>query len=69
MKGKIIVSTEEVQRKLAEAERITREKRTRRHRSKRARKVETPMVDSDDTEDDCEIEGRKIGDCIEVQLE
>ena len=68
LKGKVIVSTEEVHRKLAEAEMATKGKKNKQGKST-ARRVptRTEMYD-EDVDNDSEAEEPQIGDCIVVQF-
>ena len=67
LKGRFLVSTEEVQRKLAEAEQVTREKKTRSRNKTRLTRVEEGESD-EDSSDDLDIENRVIHECIEVEM-
>jgi sugar-specific transcriptional regulator TrmB len=66
--GKIIVSTEEVQQKLAEAERNTLERKAKVSKKKRPVVHSMLATDKEDIDEDSEIEGHEIQDCIEVEL-
>jgi hypothetical protein len=68
LKGKFIVTTEEIQRGLAAAERKTRKTRIKRGK-RRARSVsEESEMEVVEVLDDSEREEHEIQDCITVQL-
>ena len=69
LKGKIIVSTEEVQRKLAEAEQATKERKNKKQKRRHQRATLNVGMDNEDIEDNTDDEQREIHDCIEVQFQ
>ena len=68
LKGKFIVSTEEIQNRLAEAERITKEKKRKRGCGKNKRPIKEMEMLEDDTSDGSDVEKCEIFDCIDVKL-
>ena len=66
LKGHMVVSTEELYQKLAEAERATRGKMVKSRKNKRGTVVQEEEMEDEDIGDESEIEGREIGNCIEV---
>jgi hypothetical protein len=68
LKGKIIVSTEEVQQKLAQLERNTQVKKVRSRKKKCPTQRPAFDTDEEDIDDESEIGGDQIQDCIEVEL-
>ena len=68
LKGKIIVSTEEVQRKLAEAEQATKERKNKKQKRKHQRVTFNVGMDNENIEDNTDDEQQEIHDYIEVQL-
>ena len=68
LKRKFIVSTEEVQRKLAEAERVTKERKDKRHKRRHQTVTVDVERDDEDIEENSDDEKQEIGDCIEVKF-
>ena len=69
LKGKVIITTEEVQRQLMEAERATKERKNKKRKKGHQRASHDIEVDAEDIEDCAEDEQQEIDDCIEVQFE
>ena len=67
LKGQIVISTEELQKKLAEAEQNTHSKKTKSHSEKSRIVVQHEGTDDEDMDDEFQREGRKIQDSIEVR--
>jgi hypothetical protein len=68
-KGKTIISTEEIHKKLVEAEEMTKERKNKKHKNRHHQGKINVKMDNEDTEDDSNDEQAKIGECIEVQFE
>ena len=68
LKGKVIASTEEVQQKLAEAERVTEVKKRSKGKKKHVRITVDPEIDDEGMQDCSDDEKVAIGDYIQVQL-
>ena len=68
LKGKFVVSTEEVYQKLMEAERATKERKKKTPKRKRQGASIGTEVDEEVIEENADDELEEIGDCIEVHL-
>jgi hypothetical protein len=68
LKGKFIVSTEEVHRQLLEAEKATKERKNKKRKTKRQRARIDVDTDAEDIEESAEHELPEIDECIEVQF-
>jgi hypothetical protein len=66
LKGQIVVSTEEIARKLADAEQATEEKKSKRYKKKGKTAVQQRRRNDDELEEDSEAGECEILDCIEV---
>ena len=66
LKGRIIVSTEEVYQKLAEAEKMTRERMIKRRKRRDNRVTVDVEMDAENMEDNSDDELQEIRDYIEV---
>jgi len=66
LKGQIVVSTEEIARKLADAERATEEKKAKPCQKKNKTAVRQQKRNNDELDEDSEAEEHEILDCIEV---
>jgi hypothetical protein len=68
LKGKFIVSTEEIQKQLSAAERQTREKKARKGKRGTKAAVQQAEMEEEDTSDESDMEEREIQDSIVVEL-
>jgi len=66
LKGQFIVTTEELQAKLAEAKRNTKQKKTKISRKKVASHAEIQETGQEDTEEEMDEMPQELQDCIEV---
>src|SRR4030095_653914 len=68
LKGKFIVSTEEIQKELAEAERKTQEKRSKKGQRRARSMIRDEELEDESMDDESESEEQEIRDCIVVAL-
>ena len=68
LKGRIVVSTEEVYQKPAEVEKITRERKTKKCKRRDNRATVDVEIDTENMENNSDDELLEIRDCIQVQL-
>ena len=69
LKGKVMISTEELQHKLKEAEQATKTRKNKKHKRTHHNATTNTQTDSEDIKDASEDENPEIGDCIVVQFE
>ena len=69
LKAGVIISTEEVQRKLMEPEKATKERKNKKRKKGDQKASHDIEVDAEDIEDCAQDEQREVDDCIEVQFE
>ena len=68
LKGKVIVSTEEICQKLAMAEQMTKEWKNKRCKTRHHSSSTNVVRDEEDIQDNNDEEEEEIGECIEVQF-
>jgi hypothetical protein len=69
LKGRIVVSTEEAYQKLAEVEKMTRERKTKKRKRRDNRMTVDVEMDIENMEDNSDDELLEIRDCIQVQID
>jgi hypothetical protein len=69
LKGRIVVSTEEVYQKLAEAEKMTGERKTKKCKRRDNRVTVDVNMDTENMDDNSDDELPEICNCIQVQLD
>jgi hypothetical protein len=66
LKGKFIITDEGIYDQLTDAERITKQKKTKKGHGKQKQAVQEVEVLEDDTSEDSNVEELEILDCVEV---
>lgn len=67
LKGQIVITTEEIRKKLAEVEKMAKRKKAKRQAAQRPEAIDEKDSDTEDPNDVSETDEHRILDCIEVK--